>query len=51
MCCAGGSDGFNGIRVQNLVSIEAEEILVNSEYVELGKWNLIDDQGDISIGI
>lgn len=42
---------FNGIRVQNLVSIEAEEILVNSEYVELGKCDLIDDQGDISIGI
>lgn len=31
---------FSNVRYQNVVSIEAERILVNVEYVELGKWEI-----------
>lgn len=31
---------FSNVQYQNVVSIEAERILVNVEYVELGKWEI-----------
>lgn len=37
---AGRSDVFSNVRDQYLVSIEAEGILVNVEYVEPSKWEI-----------
>lgn len=36
----GGSGAFSNVRYQNPVSIEAERILVNAEYVEPSKWEI-----------